>query len=97
MSQVPCREYNLERGPARSDFKLDTRKAFDTLNWDFFITTMKNMNFPVKFIHSACLCLHRLVWRGSFQREKKGFTKVIDLLSPFLSTIAMDGGSSFCE
>ncbi|XP_011074604.1 uncharacterized protein LOC105159291 [Sesamum indicum] len=42
--------YNQTRLPPRCAFKVDIRKAYDTVDWDFLIVVMEMFGFPITFV-----------------------------------------------
>lgn len=58
--------YHLNTGPARCAMKVDLRKAFDTISWDFILAGLKAIAIPqdminwIKTLDMHHLCsLHR--------------------------------------
>lgn len=52
LAQFLCRDYHISHGPPKFACKVDLRKAFDTLSWDFSPSFFDCNEFP-----SAVLCL----------------------------------------
>ncbi|KAK4383872.1 hypothetical protein Sango_3111800 [Sesamum angolense] len=50
LAQELFSSYNQCRLPPRCALKVDLRKAFDTVEWDFFIATLRMFGFPAVFI-----------------------------------------------
>lgn len=65
LAQALCKNYHLHSGPARCAFKIDIRKAFDTLNWHFLFSTLERMRFPLVFINwiKACVTTCMLLFK----------------------------------
>lgn len=54
--------YGRKNSEAKAMLKVDIRKAFDSVKWNFIISTLKGMSFPCKFITmSASRQLHFLL------------------------------------
>lgn len=43
--------YNQKRLEAKAMLKMDLRKAFDSVRWDFILGVLKALNILVKFIN----------------------------------------------
>lgn len=76
--------------------KMDLRKAYDTLNWEFLKDMMVALNFPHRFIKIVMSCVtstqYSLVINGSPMdtfKAKRGVRQG-DLLSPLLFVIGME-------
>lgn len=78
-------------------FKVDFDKAFDSINWNYFYSVMRQMEFGEKWIFwiRGCLSSSRAsVLVNSFATKEFPITKGVrqgDPLSPFLVIIAMEG------
>lgn len=42
---------------SRCAIKVDLRKAFDSINWDFLFKVLEAMNFPSQFVHWIKGCI----------------------------------------
>ncbi|CAM9000776.1 unnamed protein product [Rhodiola kirilowii] len=77
-------------------WKIDLRKAYDTIDWNFLTSMLENLKFPSKFIAWLVMCVqstsYSIMINGEmfdFFEGKRGLRQG-DPLSPFLFTIAME-------
>ena len=58
LAQELFRGYGRSSGIPKCAIKVDLCKAFDSVDWNFQLAVMHNMNFPEKFICwiKACVC-----------------------------------------
>ncbi|KAL9679299.1 hypothetical protein QQ045_017157 [Rhodiola kirilowii] len=77
-------------------WKIDLRKAYDTIDWSFLTSMLKLLKFPSKFIAWMAMCVQTTSYSILINREmidffegKRGLRQG-DPLSPFLFTIAME-------
>ncbi|CAM8972543.1 unnamed protein product [Rhodiola kirilowii] len=77
-------------------WKIDLRKAYDTIDWNFLKSMLENLKFPRKFIAWMMMCVqstsYSIMINGEmvdFFEGKRGLRQG-DPISPFLFTIAME-------
>lgn len=51
------RNYHREVGTPRCTLKIDLKKAYDTVNWQAILITLKKMGFPELFVNWIGLCI----------------------------------------
>lgn len=78
-------------------FKVDFAKAYDSIDWNYVIEMLRNMNFPGKWISWVKECISTATANvlvngnpsGEFQLERG--LRQGDTLSPFLFLVAAEG------
>ncbi|XP_074266809.1 uncharacterized protein LOC141590096 [Silene latifolia] len=94
--QDVIRCYKRKSVSPRFMLKVDLKKAYDSVNWDFLEQMLTYLNFPPFFIHLIMECTrsasYSLVLNGESFRHFKGAKGLRqgDPLSPLLFTIAME-------
>jgi len=90
--QELLRKYNRKRVSPRCLIKVDLRKAYDSVSWDFIAEVMVGLKFPDRFIEWVMQCvstpsypiaLNGSIW-GMF-KGRRDYDKVILCLHLFLS------------
>lgn len=83
------RNYHLNSGQPRCAFKIDMRKAFDTLSWQFLFEALRRMNIPDTFINwvkqCSTTCMLSVKINGSiegFFPAKSGLRQWVDCCYP---------------
>ncbi|KAJ9536437.1 hypothetical protein OSB04_un000395 [Centaurea solstitialis] len=91
--------YHLNKGPPRCAFKIDLRKAYDMVSWDYLLCMLCGMGF-----HSVLIkWISEMIFTTSFSISLNGETfghflgkrgiRQGDPISPYLFTIVMEGFS----
>ncbi|XP_074278502.1 uncharacterized protein LOC141602090 [Silene latifolia] len=88
--------YNRKSISPRFMLKVDLKKAYDSINWEFMKQMLTFLNFPLKFIDLVMECIttasYSVVLNGEVFGHFKGAKGLRqgDPLSPLLYTIAME-------
>ncbi|XP_048492374.1 uncharacterized protein LOC125493253 [Beta vulgaris subsp. vulgaris] len=94
--QDMLKNYKRKSAPARCTLKVDLKKAYDSLNWEFIRELLIGLNFPERFIHWIMECLttpsYSLSVNGGlngFFQGKRGIRQG-DPISPLIFVLAME-------
>ncbi|XP_058189336.1 uncharacterized protein LOC131306921 [Rhododendron vialii] len=94
------RGYHRDQGPPRCTIKLDIMKAYDSVDWDFLVSVMRYMEFPVQFIDWVRACVSTPHFYVVINGELRGFfpgrrgLRQGDPISPCLFLLVMEAFSA---
>ncbi|KAJ9536666.1 hypothetical protein OSB04_un000139 [Centaurea solstitialis] len=97
MAHELVKGYHLDTGPPRCAFKIDLRKAYDMVSWDFLICMLKGFDFHPVLIKWITEMVSTPTFSVVVNGEARGFfhgkrgIRQGDPLSPYLFTLVMEG------
>ncbi|KAJ7009360.1 hypothetical protein NC653_000125 [Populus alba x Populus x berolinensis] len=97
LTQELLHNYHLNKGPARCPLKIDLKKAFDTISWQFILKGLQCIGIPVRMINWINACISSAFFSMGLNGSLHGFfpssrgLRQGDPLPPYLFVIAMEG------
>ncbi|KAJ9541740.1 hypothetical protein OSB04_028246 [Centaurea solstitialis] len=95
--------YHLGSGPPRCALKIDLRKAYDMVSWDYLFGMLRGLNFHPTLVKWITEMVSTPTYSVVVNSEAKGFfhgkrgIRQGDPLSPYLFTIVMEGFSMLLQ
>lgn len=67
------RNYSRNSGKSKCTMKVDLKKAFDSISWDFLQECLINLNFPNKFMRWIMICVRTTFFFVMINGRLEGF------------------------
>ncbi|KAL2934807.1 LINE-1 reverse transcriptase-like protein [Bienertia sinuspersici] len=89
-------KYKRKNSPPGCMFKVDIRKAYDSIRWEFLDQLLRKLNFPTQFVDWIMMCVSTPAFSLNINGETCGYFKGKrglrqgDPISPLLFVICMD-------
>lgn len=90
MAQELFREYHSQKVTPRCALKVNLRKAYDSIRWEFLLETLAIMRFPQKFIGWIRSCIFSAMFSVCINGELVGYFKGAKVLEAV--KVSMSGG-----